>query len=99
LTTIVENEDEHALERKIKLIKREIQKLPPKCQEIFMLSKLEGLTNMEIAEYKQLTVKSVEAHITKAFNILRKSIGDDIHIVRFLLFSKMINKITPIGPK
>lgn len=86
LTTIVENEDEHALERKIKLVKREIQNLPPKCKEIFMLSKQEGLTNIEIAEYKKVSIKSVEAHITKAFSILRQSIGDEIHRVLFLIF-------------
>ncbi|HLT50495.1 MAG TPA: sigma-70 family RNA polymerase sigma factor [Arenibacter sp.] len=85
LTTIVENEDEYALERKIKLVKREIQNLPPKCREIFMLSKQDGLTNIEIAEYKQVSIKSVEASITKAFSILRKSIGDEIHQVLFLM--------------
>src|SRR5690606_15097160 len=85
LTTIVENEDEYALERKIKLVKREIQNLPPKCREIFMLSKQDGLTNIEIAEYKQVSIKSVEANITKAFSILRQSIGDEIHQVLFLM--------------
>lgn len=88
ITTIVENEDEYGLEQRIKLVKREIQKLPPKCKEIFMLSKQDGLTNLEIAEYKQVSIKSVEAHISKAFNILRKSIGDEIHIISFLLFRK-----------
>tara|TARA_R110002073_G_scaffold41917_1_gene118048 strand:- start:140 stop:751 length:612 start_codon:yes stop_codon:yes gene_type:complete len=91
LTTMVENEDEHALERRIKLVKRAIQNLPPKCREIFMLSKHDGLTNMEIAEYKQVSVKSVEAHITKAFSILRQSIGEEVHQVLFLIFRSLRN--------
>ena len=74
LTTVVENVDQYNLDRKIKLVKQEIQNLPPKCQEIFMLSKYNGLTNLEIAEYKKVSVKSVEAHITKAFAVLRQSI-------------------------
>jgi len=86
LSTMVENEDEHALERRIKLVKRAMQDLPPKCKEIFMLSKQDGLTNLEIAEYKQVSVKSVEAHITKAFSILRQSIGEEIQPFIFLLF-------------
>jgi RNA polymerase sigma-70 factor (ECF subfamily) len=86
LTIIVENEDQHALDRKINLVKKEIHNLPPKCKEIFMLSKHDGLTNLEIAEYKQVSVKSVEAHITKAFAILRQSIGQEMHQVLFLLF-------------
>ncbi|PXX30413.1 RNA polymerase sigma factor [Arenibacter sp. ARW7G5Y1] len=91
LTTMVENKDEYALERRIKLVKRAIQNLPPKCKEIFMLSKHDGLTNLEIAEYKQVSVKSVEAHITKAFSILRQSIGEEMHQVLFLLFRTLKN--------
>ena len=86
LTTMVENEGEHALDLRIKLVKRAIQNLPPKCKEIFILSKHDGLTNLEIAEYKQVSVKSIEAHITKAFTILRKSIGKEMQHVLFVLF-------------
>jgi len=89
LTTMVENEDEHALEAKIKLVKRAIQNLPPKCREIFMLSKHDGLTNLEIAEYKQVSIKSVEAHITKAFSILRQSIREEMPQVLFLIFKSL----------
>lgn len=86
LNTIVENEEEHSLERIIKLVKREIQNLPPKCKEIFLLSKEEGLTNIEIAEYKNVSIKSVEAHITKAFSILRNSLGEKADLYLFLMF-------------
>ncbi|WP_245795593.1 RNA polymerase sigma factor [Arenibacter nanhaiticus] len=99
ITTINEVENEHVLDRKIKLVKREIQNLPPKCKEIFILSKHDGLTNLEIAEYKQISIKSVEAHITKAFSILRRSIGEEIHTILLLLFRKN-NSLTPlIQPK
>lgn len=86
LNTIVENEDDHSLERIIKLVKQEIQNLPPKCKEIFLLSKEEGLTNIEIAEYKNVSIKSVEAHITKAYAILRNSLGENTNVYLFLLF-------------
>lgn len=86
LNDIVENEDDHSLERIIKLVKKEIQNLPPKCKEIFLLSKEEGLTNIEIAEYKNVSIKSVEAHITKAYSILRNSLGENTNVYLFLLF-------------
>lgn len=86
LSSVVEDEDEQSLEKLLKLVKLEIQNLPPKCKEIFLLSKQEGLTNIEIAEYKNVSVKSVEAHITKAFSILRKSVGNKMSSVLFLLF-------------
>lgn len=86
LSAVVEDEDEQSIEKLIKLVKLEIQNLPPKCKEIFLLSKQEGLTNIEIAEYKNVSVKSVEAHITKAFSILRKSVGGKVSSVLFILF-------------
>jgi len=86
LTTIVEEDDYHSLERTINIVKKEIQNLPPKCKEIFLLSKENGLSNVEISEYKNISIKSVEAHITKAFTILRKAVGDKVDGVLFLLF-------------
>jgi len=85
LSSIVED-DSSDLDRIMAIVKKEIQNLPPKCRETFLLSKQDGLTNIEIAEYLNVTVKSVEAHITKAFSILREKIGDKIDGVLFLLF-------------
>lgn len=88
LTYIVEEEDEKSLEKLMNIVRKEIDKLPPKCKQTFLLSKEEGLTNVEIAEYLNVTIKSVEAHITKAFSILRKSIGDKVEGILFLLFGR-----------
>ncbi len=71
----------------MKLVKQEIENLPPKCKQIFLLSKQDGLTNIEIAEFLNVSIKSVEAHITKAFSILRKTVGEKVNSVLFLLFS------------
>ena len=68
------------------MFKKEIENLPPKCKQTFLLSKQDGLTNIEIAEYLNVSIKSVEAHITKAFSILRKNVGDRTNGILFLLF-------------
>jgi RNA polymerase sigma-70 factor (ECF subfamily) len=86
LTYIVEEEDEKSLEKLMNIVKEEIDKLPPKCKQTFLLSKEEGLTNLEISEYLNISIKSVEAHITKAFSVLRKSIGNKVNGILFLLF-------------
>ena len=86
LTYIVEEEDEKSLEKLISIVKKEIDKLPPKCKQTFLLSKEEGLTNLEISQYLNISIKSVEAHITKAFSVLRKSIGNKVNGILFLLF-------------
>lgn len=48
-----------------------IRQLPPKCQEIFVLSKMNGLTYSEIADDLQLSVKTVENQIGRALRLLR----------------------------
>ena len=94
LTYIVEEEDEKSLERLMKIVKKEIENLPPKCKQIFLLSKEEGLTNIEIAEHLNVSIKSVEAHITKAFKILRSTLSHKVDGVLFLLFGIKKKMIT-----
>ena len=91
LAYVVEQEDENSTERLIVIVKKEIEKLPPKCKQTFLLSKQEGLTNIEIAEYLDVSIKSVEAHITKAFRILRDKIGNKVDGILFLLFGNKKN--------
>jgi RNA polymerase sigma-70 factor (ECF subfamily) len=94
LNHVVEEADENSLEKLIALVKKEIENLPPKCKKTFILSKQEGLTNIEIAEYLNISIKSVEAHITKAFSILRKTLGDKTNGVLFLLFGLNTRDLT-----
>lgn len=74
LDTIVEN-DYNVLEKLYLLVQKEIQNLPPKCKNIFLLSKQEGLSNIEISEYLNVSIKTVEAHITKAFSLIRERVN------------------------
>ncbi len=63
-----------------------INDLPPKCKQIFLLSKKEGLDNIEIAEYLEISRKTVENQITKAFGILREKLGKKYQSVLLLIF-------------
>jgi RNA polymerase sigma-70 factor (ECF subfamily) len=49
-----------------------ISDLPPVCQEVFRLSRFSDLTNKEIAEEMNISLKAVEKHITKALKFLRE---------------------------
>lgn len=51
-----------------------ISKLPAKSKIIFTLSKQRGLSNIEISESLNISIKTVEGHITKAFKLLRKEV-------------------------
>ncbi|MDF1696647.1 MAG: RNA polymerase sigma-70 factor [Saprospiraceae bacterium] len=50
---------------------KSIRQLPPKCQEIFVMNKVNGLTYNEIADDLGLSVKTVENQIGKAYRKLR----------------------------
>ena len=49
----------------------EIDKLPPTCRTVFLMSKRDGLKYETIAESLNISVKTVEAHICKAYTVLR----------------------------
>lgn len=87
LSEIVEEIDEGSLSRMIDLVMGEIERLPPKCREIFTLSKKEGLTNHEISEHLSISMKTVEAQITKAFGIIRKRLDSGYETLLFFLFA------------
>lgn len=72
------------------LIKKEIDKLPDKCKEVFILSRYEELKYAEIAERLDISVKTVEAHVSKALKILRENLAPhtDLMVLIVLLFFK-----------
>lgn len=72
---VVEATDESSMELLVNIINKEIQNLPPKCQQVFLLSKKEGLTNIEIAEHLGVSIKTVEAQISKAFRMLKEKLN------------------------
>lgn len=45
--------------------------LPPKCKDIFLMAKLQGMKYREIAENLNLSEKTIENQMTKAIKLLR----------------------------
>lgn len=72
--------DEAFFEKLFAFLQCEVHKLPPKCKRIFLMSKEEGYTNIEIAERLNVSKKTIEYHITKAFAILRQKA--QLHMAR-----------------
>ncbi len=58
--------------------------LSEKCQEVFSLSRKEGMKNSEIAERMGLSEKSVEAYITKSLKIIRLNLKKHMILLLFL---------------
>ena len=51
-----------------------IEQLPPKMREVYKLSRDTGLTNKEISEQLNISIKTVENHITAALRSLKKQL-------------------------
>ena len=86
LDTAIEIKDVSETNRLITLVQNEIEQLPPKCKETFLLSKQDGLTYVEIAEYQNVSVNTIEKQMVKAFSILRKKMKERMMSFIFLLF-------------
>lgn len=63
-----------------------MEQLPDRCREIFKLSKLDELSNKEIAERLGLSVKTVEVQMTKALSRLRKELEWLLNLILFVNF-------------
>lgn len=57
-------------------IHAEINNLPPRCSEIFKLSRFEGLKYQEIADHLEISIKTVEVQMGKALKVLREKLRD-----------------------
>lgn len=69
-------------------IERTIESLPPRCKEVFLLSKIEGLKNREIAEKLQINIKNVERHLSRAIKTFREKFSDDLPLAIILIVLK-----------
>lgn len=63
-----------------------IEELSEKTRQVFLMSKRDGMKYKEIAEELDISVKTVENHISKALSRLRKDLKDDGRSIFFLVF-------------
>jgi RNA polymerase sigma-70 factor (ECF subfamily) len=59
--------------------------LPTACRTVFILSRHEGLSNKEIAETLNISIKTVENQITKALRTLKQALTGVIGLLLFFL--------------
>lgn len=71
-----------------KMIIQSINELPEKCRLVFVLSRMEGKKNCEIATQLNITVKSVEANMTRALKTLRLKLAEYLPLILVQLIMK-----------
>lgn len=55
-----------------------IEELPEKCRDIFKMNRMEGLSNQEIADYLNISKRTVETQISKALKTLRNQLAPSL---------------------
>lgn len=68
-------------------IQQTLQEMPEQSRKIFMLSRYQNLANKQIADSLDISLKTVEAHITKVLRILRLRLKDYLVTILIILIS------------
>ena len=83
------NEPYVLIEEELKIkIEKTILSLPDRCREVFILSRMDGLKNREIAEKLEINVKNVERHLSRALQSFRKNFSEELPVALILLIIK-----------
>ncbi|KAA5536338.1 RNA polymerase sigma-70 factor [Taibaiella lutea] len=69
-----------------------LELLPPKCKEVFLLVKMQGLSYKQTAETLDISVKTVENQMGKAIKVLRENVPVQLLILSGLLSLQDLRK-------
>lgn len=70
-----------------RIIQESISDLPPKTREVFIKKRFENKKNAEIAEELGVSLKAVEAHMTKALKLLKSRLSDYLFLIFVLIYN------------
>ena len=59
----------------VELVYRAIEEMPPKCRQVFLLSRVRKMTHPEIARHCGISLKAVEKHISRGLAICAQKVG------------------------
>jgi len=67
----------------LEMVKQQANELPEKCRLVFIYNKLEDQTLPEVAQRLNISVKTAEAHLTKALRLIRSKLKDHALFIFF----------------
>ncbi|MBK8814220.1 MAG: RNA polymerase sigma factor [Methylococcaceae bacterium] len=60
-----------SVQERLELMARTVEGLPPRCREVFILRRVEGLSHAQIAKCLEISPRMVEKHLHKALVALQ----------------------------
>lgn len=86
MTALESFNDELATEEQIaRRVSEALESLPPRCREIFIKNKLQGIKQKDIASQLGISVNTVESQMAIAYRILRENLHDLMPLLLFLI--------------
>ncbi len=82
-----EKNDSVYLERNLTMAKKAIESLPRKCQEVFRLRYLEGLSLLQIAEELNISPHTVKNHLQKGNQLIKSFLQTNSDLVFVLILA------------
>lgn len=67
----------------LEMVKHQANELPEKCRLVFIYNKLEDQALPEVAQRLNISVKTAEAHLTKALRLIRSKLKDHAFFIFF----------------
>ena len=68
-------EDHAASRQELRRLQQSIQRLPPRCSEVFVLARIDGLTYAQIGDRLGISPKTAFSHMVTALERLRAEAG------------------------
>ncbi len=82
-------EEKHFANELAFILNREIDKLPPRMREVFVLSRYQDLSYREISERLNISDKTVKKQINKALTQLRLKLPNEHLLISLFLFATL----------
>ena len=65
-----------AARQELRLLQAALDELPPRCRQVVLMRKVEGLSQKEVAKRMGITIDTVENQVAKGMRLLAQALGD-----------------------
>ena len=64
-----------AARQELRLLQAALDKLPPRCRQVVLMRKVDGLSQKEVARNMGITIETVENQVAKGMRLLAQALG------------------------
>jgi RNA polymerase sigma factor (sigma-70 family) len=70
-----------AARQELRLLQAALDKLPPRCRQVVLMRKVDGLSQKEVAKHMGITIETVENQVAKGMRVLAQALGSRRSVV------------------